>query len=215
MLSTYCDLSHDHQPMRTLKSFALRYISGELTPEMLFQAAQGYAGGTASPKKGGGVGTTGGAWAFKRKALDACGGLLDTCILGSGDWHMAFGLTGEPDIHPQTPELLKCGAAYAQSIKSWQTRASRSIRKNIGVVNCHAIHHFHGSKQNRGYGTRWKILKDNDFNPYNDLHRDSNGIYQLTSEKIRLRDDIRKYFNSRNEDDISLKQGDTLIAQSI
>lgn len=215
MFSTYCDLSHDHQPMRILKSFGLRYTSGELTPEMLYQAAHGSYLSTIEKQKRGSVGTTGGAWAFKRKSLDNCGGLLDTCILGSGDWHMAFGLTGEPDIHPQTPELLKCGAEYAKSIKYWQSRASKAVRKNIGVVNCHAIHHWHGSKQQRGYGTRWKILRDNDFNPYVDLYRDTNGFYQLTADKTKLRDDIRRYFTSRNEDDISLRPGDEFIARAI
>ena len=38
------------------------------------------------------VGATGGAWAFRRSALEAVGGLLDICILGHGDWSIAFGL---------------------------------------------------------------------------------------------------------------------------
>ena len=36
----------------------------------------------------------GGAWAFTRNAFDAVGGMLDACICGSGDWHMAFGMVG-------------------------------------------------------------------------------------------------------------------------
>lgn len=214
MFSTYSDLSHDHQPMRILKSFGMRFGTGELTPEILGKAAKdGYLYSVTS--KRGGIGTTGGAWAFKRSALNACGGLLDTCVLGSADWHMSFGLAGEPDTHPQTAELVQCGVNYAKSIKAWQNRASIVTRKNIGYVNCHAIHHWHGSKKQRGYGTRWKILKDNDFNPYVDLYRDVNGIYQLNPDKWKLRDEIRKYFMSRNEDDISLREGDTYIAKSI
>jgi hypothetical protein len=143
---------------------------------------------------------TGGAWAFRRDSFCKVGGLLDTCVLGSGDWHMAFGLVGEPDLHPQTNELTKCGRAYANSIKIWQNRAAAALRKNVGVVDCHAIHHFHGSKSKRGYPDRWKILRDQDFDPQRDLHRDWQGLYQLAPHRIGLRDGIRGYFRSRNED---------------
>lgn len=129
----------------------------------------------------------------------------------SGDWHMAFGLVGEPDQHPTVSEITKCGARYADSIKIWQTRAAQVTRKNVGVVPGHAIHYFHGSKQRRGYGERWKILRDNDFDPYRDLFRDSQGLYQIVPDKIALRDDIRRYFKSRCEDDISLLEGDSLL----
>lgn len=211
MFHTYCDLSHDHQPMRIMKSFANRFTNGELTGDLLSAAKLGGYGTTTSRRS---IGATGACWAFRRKAFDNCGGLLDTCILGSGDWHMAFGLAGEPDVHPQVAEMTHCGQHYADSIKAWQNRAAKATRKNIGVVNCHMIHHWHGSKQARGYGTRWKILRDNDFNPYIDLFRDANGFYQLNPDRIRLRDDIRKYFNSRIEDNISLLPGDTFLAAS-
>lgn len=218
MFSTYCDLSYDHQPMRIMKSFAQRYVSGELTPEIIKEAkaGAGYAGvGGNGIKLKRGVGATGAAWAFRRKSFDDCGRLLDSCILGSGDWHMAFGLIGEPDQHPQVAEMTKCAKQYADSIKIWQNRAAKSVKKNIGVVNCHMIHHWHGSKQQRGYGTRWKILMDHDFNPYVDIHRDANGFWQLSDDKPGLRDDIRRYFTSRNEDDIGFLPGDTTMGQSV
>lgn len=223
MISTYCDLTHDHKPLRILKSFGNRFASGELTPEVLsrvlkgapsteaqYNAAMMNGEKPAGPKTGG-VGTTGAAWAWKRAAFNACGGLLDTCILGSGDWHMAFGLAGEPDIHPNVREMTSVGVVYADSIKSWQNRAARYVNKNIGCVDCHGIHHFHGSKVLRKYEHRWKILRDCDFNPYTDVFKDWQGIYQLTPNKPKLRDLIRDYFKSRNEDDISLRAGDTAM----
>lgn len=126
----------------------------------------------------------------------------------SADWHMAFGLIGEPDSHPQTSELLKCGARYANYIKTWQNRAARAIQRNVGCVPGHAVHYFHGSKSRRGYGDRWKILRDHDFDPYVDLFPDHQGVYQLTPLKSRMRDDMRRYFDSRNEDDIGLEKSD-------
>src|SRR5579859_356410 len=213
MYSTYADLSANHRPMRILKSFANRYVAGELSDERIRMLATTGSYGSEYGRKG--VGTTGGAWAFRREAYDAVGGLLDTCILGSGDWHMAFGLVGEPDAHPNVAELTRCGARYADSIKIWQDRAARAARKNVGVVDCHAIHHFHGSKQNRGYGERWKILRDNDYDPYRDLYRDGGGIWQLRPERVALRDDIRRYFDSRTEDDPTLKAGDRILGDDL
>ena len=207
MYSTYSDLSPEHRPLRILQSFAHRFATGQLSPAVLKKvAAEGYY-----CKPGRGVGTTGGAWAFRREAFDAVGGLLDVCILGSGDWHMAFGLAGEPDTHPQTAELSKCGVAYANAIKEWQRRAAESTRRNIGFVKCHAVHHWHGSKQQRGYGTRWKILRDEDYDPRSDIYKDWQGVYQLTANKPGLRDAIRGYFRSRVEDDIGLREGDMVL----
>jgi hypothetical protein len=220
MYSTYCDLTHDHKPLRIMKSFGYRFATGELTnndlqriaggkQEVVYDPLMGMQG--PSNKLGRGVGTTGAAWAFRRDSFDACGGLLDTCVLGSGDWHMAFGLAGRPDVHPQVDEMKKCGLRYVESIKTWQNRAATIVKQNIGAVDCHAIHHFHGSKVLRKYGERWKILRDTDFNPYTDLYKDSQGLYQLTKDKIELRDSIRRYFQERNEDDISLRPTDTIL----
>lgn len=199
MYSTYSDLSPTHKPMRLQHSFAFKYATGQLSEDMMRTLGASDAYGSEYGSRG--VGTTGGCWAFRRESFDAVGGLLDTCILGSGDWHMAFGVAGAPDSHPNVAELTKCGARYAESIKVWQARASAAVRRNVGFVNCHALHYFHGSKKKRGYGERWKILRDNDFNPHADIYRDSHGVWQLNPNRIKLRDDVRRYFDSRSEDD--------------
>ena len=111
---------------------------------------------------------------------------------------MAFGLAEKPNTHPET-RLSGLGL----SIRAWQRRAA-SLKRNIGYVEQHAIHHFHGSKSRRGYGDRWRILVDHAFDPHADLSRDWQGLWQLTPDKPGLRDAIRNYFASRNEDDLSL-----------
>jgi hypothetical protein len=206
MFSHYVDLGPAHEPVAQMQSFAQRYVSGDLTraeagaayarPDLYYPAA---ARGRFGLKVRG-VGATGAAWAFRREAFDACGGLLDTCAVGSGDWHMAFGLIGVPDEHPQVAEMTACTSAYARSIAAWQTRASAHCNRDIGVVNCLAVHHYHGDKSGRGYDWRWRILRDHQFDPYTDLFRDAQGVYQLTPAKPGLRDALRAYFRSRNED---------------
>ena len=55
------------------------------------------------------------------QCLEAVGGLLDICILGSGDHHMAVGLAGRELPHPDlTPEPR----FIARAIRAWQERAA-------------------------------------------------------------------------------------------
>ncbi len=156
--------------------------------------------GVAAPKAAmGWAGSPGGAWAARRDALDALGGLIDYAILGSGDYHFATGLMGfmelslSPGYHP----------AYTRMLLDWQQNALKTVQRNVGHVLGTVCHHWHGAMRDRGYGDRWRILVRNQFNPATDLKRDSSGLWQLTSEKPQLRDDIRAYFCSRNEDAIA------------
>ena len=189
LFSTYADLAADYVPYRVMPSFAWNYQKGPQTV------------GACGPYGSAGPGATGGAWAFRRSAFDTVGGLLDVCILGSADWHMAFGLIGKTN---PAPEATRCSTPYMKTVERWQDRAS-VLTRNIGCVENHALHYFHGSKTQRAYGERWKILRDNDYDPLTDLMRDWQGILQLAGNKPKLRDDIRRYFRARNEDDLTLR----------
>lgn len=144
-----------------------------------------------------GVGATGGAYAFRRSAFEAVGGMLDRCILGHADWHMAFQLVGvePPDIH-----LQKYAQNYKSYVREWGRKAER-LKRNVGYVDAMAMHMFHGSKTRRGYSSRDVILAKHQFDPYKDLHPDYQGVWQFDPDKWELRDDIRRYFVSRFEDD--------------
>jgi len=197
LFSSYSDLSAEHRPFRIMPGFAFHYVRGlsGLSDRATLRPAAGapYAYYGA---RGAAVGATGGAWAFRRSALDAVGGLLDICILGSADWHMAFGLVGAVNA---ATELRRCSKPYVDAVLRWQERAA-VLKGNIGYVQNHAIHHFHGSKSARAYGSRWRVLLDNGYDPRTDISRDWQGVYQLTGNKPRLRDQIRAYFRDRNED---------------
>jgi hypothetical protein len=60
-------------------------------------------------------------------------------------------------------------------------------------------------------GSRWRILLDNNFDPRTDISRDWQGVYQLTGNKPRLRDQIRAYFRDRNEDSPELSAQESYI----
>jgi hypothetical protein len=56
----------------------------------------------------------------------------------------------------------------------------------------------------RAYANRDTILVKHQFAPTTDLKPDWQGIYQLSGDKPALRDAVRMYFISRNEDDPNL-----------
>jgi hypothetical protein len=92
--------------------------------------------------------------------------------------------------------------AFKAHLRNGQDRTERYIRRNVGYVDGLLAHHWHGRKADRRYRDRWKILVDNNYDPDLDLKRDAQGLYQLTDRCIKLRDDLRSYFRSRNEDSI-------------
>jgi len=213
LFSSYADLSGEtygtgHRPLRINNGFAYNYIqSGYQLPQGFVNggwkvsgADDGYyAAMMAGPPKMG-VGATGGAWAWRRSAFDIVGGMLDVCVLGHADWFQTFGLVGEeaPDMH-----VSGYTKDYIGRIRAWQSNAAK-LKKNIGYVDCFATHNFHGAKSRRGYSSRDMILVKHQFDPSTDLRMDWQGIWQLTPDKPALRDDIRRYFISRSEDDLGL-----------
>jgi hypothetical protein len=145
-------------------------------------------------------GATGLAWAGTREAIDSVGGLIDWCVVGSGDWHMAYCFIGRGVEIAQTWFT----EGYKKLLNKYQTDCDLHIKENIGYVPGLAIHYWHGPKSNRGYGWRWNILKKHRFDPILDLRRDSRGVIIVTEEKHKLLRDLREYFKSRKEDSMEL-----------
>ena len=144
------------------------------------------------------------AWAYNVDALDKLGGLIDIAILGAGDRHMALGLVGamdqsfESQLHPE----------YKSWMKQWEARAEKYIKRDVGYVRGAIGHSWHGRKKERFYHTRWKILTEQQYNPLTDIHKDRYGLWQLNTDsfrQMRLRDLVRAYFKSRNEDSIDVE----------
>lgn len=192
MFQTALDLGPEGEAMGTHNGFAWSYASGKPRPQK--DLYSGYSYPHWHP---------GFAWAARREAIDYLGGLYDVSILGSSDHLMAWSLIGENMI-PST--MTK---SYIKSLQDWQDRAERLITRDIGFVPGTVVHFFHGKKRDRRYQSRWKILSDYRFDPFLDLKRDSQGLYQLDvdgSPRMNgFRDALRDYFRSRNEDSIDVK----------
>ncbi len=190
------DLGPDYQVLAKHEAFCWSHMQGR--PKRCFGQGNYYY---AHPKRPGwNIWHPGFAWGWRRRALDACGGLIDFAALGSGDNHMAWSLLGEyrRSIHPAA------SVGYRRAVRAWQQRAETHIRRNIGCVQGTLLHHWHGKKADRRYRSRWRILVENGFDPNVDLKRDTQGLWQLvdtgTPRSIKLRDGIRNYFAARRED---------------
>jgi hypothetical protein len=184
MFSHAVDLGPNHEFQNVHKSFMFCYAHGI----------------GDIPQRYGSIWHSGFAWAMRREAYDAVGGLIDTAILGAADRNIATALVGNVGI--SLPPGLTAG--YRRPIERWQELAEQHIKRNVGYVPGTVIHDWHGKKADRKYKDRWQILIRNQFNPDTDLVRNYQGVMHLAGNKQQLRDDLRNYFRSRNEDSIDV-----------
>lgn len=200
------DLDYSHNPLGPPQpGFMANYIKYGTPNPKEFHRLQMKS--KSYPEAGSALfGRPGLAWACNRDAFNKVGGLIDFCVLGAGDYYMAHALVGT--MSTATNEYVRGSknSRYAEKLFEWQDKALRWIKKDVGYVKTGVLHDFHGSKVNRRYGTRGKILINNKYNPDTDLKYDCHGMLQLetwSKRQMKLRDDIRAYFRQRNEDEIS------------
>lgn len=137
--------------------------------------------------------------AMCKKTYVKLGGLLEVGVAGAGDHHMMTAMIGRSaESYPST-----VGAGYKAAVTRWEERAAKYVRGNLGFVPGTIHHAHHGPKKNRAYIARWNILTKNAFDPDRDVSTNADGVLELSSGNKGLRDDLRRYFLSRNEDDVN------------
>ncbi len=133
------------------------------------------------------------AVACTRKAYETMNGIFEYSILGSGDYNIMMALIGREDsINSNNTK------EYKNKIKEL-VKNSSNLR--LGYVPNVCRHYYHGSKKNRQYNERWKILIKHQYNP--DLHIIKNEIGLIIPSNncpTELLKDIYSYFKERNED---------------
>ena len=144
------------------------------------------------------------AFAATKETLSNLGGLIDWCIVGSGDFHMNAALLGKlTDI--VTP--LGYTENYIQKCGTWECLADEHVTRSVGYVPGLILHHWHGEKEKRNYATYQDILRKMEFNPDIDLVRDWQGLYKINNSNYKLEAAIKKYMRSRDDD----SRGEVLI----
>lgn len=143
--------------------------------------------------------------AFNRVVYEGLGGLIDWAIVGNADWHMLNALVGTVDVTVKR----HLAPSYVEKLHAWQRRADHWVAGDLGYVDGLITHYFHGAKSKRSYTDRWKILHDWQYNPNTDIfhdwsnHRILKWSHMGDARMRGLRDDLRRYFRSRREDDLS------------
>ena len=140
------------------------------------------------------------AWAVNRLAYDYMGGLVDWAILGSGDRHMALALVGSAvGSAPGNIDI-----EYKNKLIDFENKCKKA-NLCLGYIQGTVLHHWHGRLADRKYGERWNILINNKYNPLTDITRSHRcGLIQLTEEGRRMKQEIRQYFEDRNEDNTNM-----------
>jgi len=131
------------------------------------------------------------AWAMTKKAYEKVG-IYDRAILGSGDHVMALSLINKVDTQSED-----YSQEYKDDMLAYQAKA-RGLR--VGYVPGMIRHYYHGSKKNRQYGERWKILIKYGYCP--SMIQYVNGIIEPGPFFPQaFCDEIMNYFSERNEDE--------------
>jgi hypothetical protein len=88
---------------------------------------------------------------------------------------------------------------YNNSMLLFQNKAKfLRLGYTPGVIR----HYYHGTKLNRKYTERWKILMKHNYSPIIHLKYDENGILVPTDKFTEnFKNDILNYFKERKEDD--------------
>lgn len=202
------DMGPDNEPLDDMaRSYAWCYAKGLPRPEGRDPHAGSYY--VQMVGRRGYYWHPGYAWACTREWWDGVGGLVDWTIIGNGDYYMAEGMSGRINAAEKAYVFKSPSVAYDDMLERWQARCMRLMargnRGGLGVVGGLVTHKWHGSKADRQYDTRWKILIDAGFDPHKHLKRDRQLMWTLDeSAPVALRDGLRRVARARNEDSVDV-----------
>src|SRR5690606_7522211 len=136
----------------------------------------------------------------RREAI-ACG-LYDRHVIGGGDTAMLLAWEGRKEL----PLSLQFGTAWEEHYHDWAARSYGQVRKSLVCAPGDVLHLYHGTRQNRQYVERYKILHENAYNPFRDVDIDpKTGLLQWTvaarERKPDLVSRVAEYFEQRREDE--------------
>jgi hypothetical protein len=135
------------------------------------------------------------SWAFRRQCLP--NGLYDKCVIGNGDALQLAAWMGNWDnylIHLMSPKTRE--RFLLDRYQDYE-----SVKANISYVRGNIIHLYHGNLENRQYFDRNWILIENAFDATTDISLDNNGLYQWSTHKPKLHQNIKLYFQKRKDDE--------------
>lgn len=139
------------------------------------------------------------SWACTRYFWENIGRLIDFCLMGSADHHMAWCMVGQAEdtIHGSMSK------GYFEACRAWQAKAQRACGGQVGFAHGMLKHYFHGPARGRGYTTRWSVLVDSNYDPMVDIAYDGQGVlYLIGPNKHQIESGMFAYNRQRIEDSI-------------
>ena len=136
------------------------------------------------------------AWAAIASFLKTTNGLVETCVVGSGDRQMLLLMEGKAGciLNPLYSRNFR------DVIREWGEKAVIVTKGKVGYAPLLIQHGFHGKKSDRGYTTRYAILQKHCFQPDLHLTKNANGVLEWSeTAPEELMRDVRHYFESRKE----------------
>ena len=82
----------------------------------------------------------------------------------------------------------------------WSVKASNEINKSVSFTRGVILHLWHGDTKKRYYLNRHIIIGKLNFNPDRDIHKNEDGIWELSAEREDLQKIIYRYFIARREE---------------
>lgn len=147
------------------------------------------------------MGARGCAWAARRELWNN-GGLYPFCFLGGGDSLFVSVILN----FFETIDKHVVGLTHNEKFElflQWKQKINNYIKpEDVSFINGEIIHEWHGDKDDRQYKSRYDLMYNLDISKI--LSLDQNGLIRINDSSNTICDKILNYFQSRNEDGLTI-----------
>ena len=134
-------------------------------------------------------------WGMRLDCLPT--GLYDKCIVGNNDVYQLAAWMGNwyhPLLESMHPE--SCKDFLINKYQDYE-----AVQGNIGYIKGRIEHLYHGTFNNRRYHERTKISIKHKFNAVSDIKINPNNIYEWSTRKPKMHQEVYNYFYERRDDE--------------
>jgi hypothetical protein len=141
-------------------------------------------------------GHVGMVWAIRRSAIENAGGFFESFITGTNDTIMSYAFF-DYNIFDKAEFV---DSPLVASINKWKDKIYSEVLDSVTYIEGIIDHLWHGSIEDRDFGTRDSVLFENKFDPSVDISKSNNGLLKWNTKKPELRKAIEEYFGNRREE---------------
>lgn len=133
-------------------------------------------------------------WAMRKDVLK--NGFFDLDIVGNGDALQLISWLGLWDH--QLVSVLP--PAHRKKYLEWAIDSHNEVNGHIGCIKGRVRHMYHGTKENRQYWDRNRIMTDNNYDPDRDIDVNPSN-YLFCMKNYAIQKQLHQYFISRKDDE--------------